>query len=400
MPKVLRILNRLVVGGPALHVLNLTHYMSPEFETVIVAGNKDDHEQGAEYLTDKHQIKPIYISEMTRSINFLNDFIAYRKIRKIIKDFKPDIVDTHGAKSGAIGRMAASSMGVPVIIHTYHGHIFHSYFNKIKTWLFIIFERYLARQTDVIIAISEIQKKELLSDFKIAAEKKFHVVPLGIDLNKFQNNYLQKRNHFRTEFGLDENEIGIGIVGRLVPIKNHHLFLEAIAYLLKKSTKKIKAFIIGDGLIKKNLELKAKALGIPYTTALNIDYDPYTLIFTSWRNDIDFVNAGLDIITLTSFNEGTPLSLIEAQASNKPIVTTDVGGIRDVVGENETALLSQIGDNLVFMNNLLNLVEDDNLRFKLGGNGFKYVEYKYNYERLVKDTSELYKNLLLKKAKS
>ena len=397
MPKVLRILNRLIVGGPALHVLNLTHYSSNEFETRLIVGNKDDQEQGAEYLADKFNITPLYIPEMSRNINFINDIKSFYKIRKQIKEFKPDIVDTHGTKAGVIGRLAAISMRVPVVIHTYHGHIFHSYFGKIKTKIFVLIEKLLATKTDAIVTISTSQRNDLLNEFKITRESKIHTILLGFDLNKFQTDYLMKRDRFRKEFGLGEDEIAVGIIGRLVPIKNQALFVDAISYVLTNTNKKIRAFIIGDGGIRKNLEQQCKNLSIPYTTALNIDFSPYKLIFTSWRNDIDVVTAGLDIITLTSLNEGTPVSLIEAQASNKPIVSTDVGGIRDILLQNDTALISDVCDSTKFKENLLRLIEDDMLREYLGKNGFEYVKDKFNFQRLISETAALYYDVLKKK---
>lgn len=397
MPRVLRILNRLIVGGPALHVMNLTHYMSDEFETMVIVGNKDDQEQSAEYMADKFNITPVYIPEMSRNINFFNDIKSFYKIRRYIKQFKPDIVDTHGTKAGVIGRLAAFSLKVPVVIHTYHGHIFHSYFGKIKTSIFVFIEKLLAHKTDAIITISRSQRDDLLKEFKISSADKIHTILLGFDLKKFQTDYFLKRQRFRNEFGLSEDEIAIGIIGRLVPIKNHRLFVEAISFALKKTNKKIRAFIIGDGGIRKSLEQQCRDSGIPFTNALNIDYSPYKLIFTSWRNDIDVVNAGLDIITMTSLNEGTPVSLIEAQASNKPIVTTDVGGITDILVENDTAFISRIADSTKFKENLLKLIEDDELRRQIGMNGYEHVKDRFNCERLVSETKSLYYALLASK---
>ena len=190
---------------------------------------------------------------------------------------------------------------------------------------------------------------------------------------------------------MGDDEIAIGIIGRLVPIKNHNLFLQGISYLLNAASKKIKAFIIGDGETRQALENKAEQLRIPFSH----DHDPNaSLIFTSWRNDIDVINAGLDIIALTSLNEGTPVSLIEAQAANKPIVSTRVGGIGDIVLENETALLSDINDFTSFQENLLRLVENDELRNSFNKKGADHVQEKFSVERLAYDMSHLYYELL------
>ena len=397
MPKVLRILNRLIIGGPLLNAAYLTRYMPHEFETLLVVGEKEDHEHDAGFITDQLGIKPLYIPEMGRSVNFQKDYKAYRRLKEIIKEFKPDIVHTHAAKPGAVGRFAAKNMKVPVIIHTYHGHVFHSYFSKLKTRVIINTERWLAKRTDAIVAISHQQLKELTVDFKIASEEKFRIIPLGLDLEKFQQDSSNKRKKFREEFGINNEELVITITGRLVPVKNHNLFLEGIDFVLKNSNRKIKAVIVGDGETRKDLEEKANQLGIKFTTEKE-SIHPHPLIFTSWRSDVDNINAGSDIITMTSLNEGTPVSLIEAQAANKPIVSTRVGGIGDIVVEGTTALLSDLDDKPAFYNNLLRLVENDGLRIKLGKNSSDFVMKQFSYQRLVKDMSVLYYELLNKKS--
>jgi glycosyltransferase involved in cell wall biosynthesis len=396
MPRVIRILNRLAVGGPVLNATYLTKYLSPEFETILVVGEKEEHEKSADYLAHQLGISYVSIPGMGRSINPAGDFLAYNQLKKLIKNFKPDIVHTHAAKPGALGRLAASASGVPAIVHTFHGHVFHSYFNSIKSGFFINTERYLARKTHVIVAISEQQKKELANDFRIAPYDKFKVIPLGFDLDRFHTFQDQKRMKFRKEFGLNDDEIAIGIIGRLVPVKNHYLFLKAVKHLLNNATKKIKAFIIGDGETREDLENIARESGIGYSTQYSPEH-PHPLIFTSWRSDIDVINAGLDIICLTSFNEGTPVSLIEAQAANKPVVSTRVGGISDIVIEGETALLANVEETEKFCDHLLRLVQDDELRGRLGRNSKNHVLERFSYQRLVKDMAHLYYELLDKK---
>ena len=396
MPRILRILNRLAVGGPVLNATYLTKYMMPEFETLLVVGEKEDHEKSAAFLTDQLDIEYKTVKGMGRSINPGSDFFAYQKMKKLIRDFKPDIVHTHAAKPGAIGRLAAAAMKVPAIVHTFHGHVFHSYFNSVKTNFFINTERYLARKSHAIVAISDQQKKELSIDFKIAPPDKFRVIPLGFDLDRFQTDQQQKRLKFRNEFALADHEIAIGIIGRLVPVKNHYLFLKGIAHVLQASNKKIKAFIIGDGETRADLENVAGQAGIKFSTEKDAAH-PHPLVFTSWRSDVDVINAGLDLVALTSFNEGTPVSLIEAQAANKPIVSTRVGGISDIVQEGETALLSDINDTAVFCDNLLKLVEDDELRHRMGSNSSQYVLERFSYQRLTQDMAQLYWELLSKR---
>lgn len=398
MPRILRILNRLAVGGPVLNATYLTRYMQPDFETILVVGEREDHEKTADHITAQLGIDYVTINGMGRSINPASDYFAYQKLRKLIKEFRPDIVHTHAAKPGALGRLAAKAEGVPVVLHTFHGHVFHSYFSPAKTKFFLQTERFLARRSDAIIAISEQQRKELAEDFRIAPAEKFHVVPLGFDLDRFQTGQEEKRKSFREEFGLEDDVIAIGIIGRLVPVKNHGLFLNALQHVLKHTSKKVKAFIIGDGETRAALEGQATALGISFSTEQSNEHR-HPLVFTSWRSDIDRINAGLDIICLTSFNEGTPVSLIEAQAANKPIVSTRVGGIADIVAEGQTALLSEVRDQEGFSHHLLQLVEDDALRARLGSNSRSHVMQRFSYQRLVADMSQLYRQLLQKKMK-
>jgi glycosyltransferase involved in cell wall biosynthesis len=395
MPRILRILNRLAVGGPVLNATYLTKYLAPEFETLLVVGEREEHEKSAEHLTTKLGISYTTIAGMGRSVNPLSDYKAYGDLKKLIRDFKPDIVHTHAAKPGAIGRLAASAMKVPVIVHTFHGHVFHSYFSSVKTNFYINTERYLARKSSAIIAISEQQKKELVHQFRIAPEEKFRVIPLGLDLDAFATAQDEKRKKFRTEFGVEDEEIAIGIIGRLVPIKNHYLFLKAITHVLHHTDKKIKAFIIGDGETRPDLENVAQQAGIAFSTE-NSGTHPYPLVFTSWRRDVDVIMAGLDIVTLTSFNEGTPVSLIEAQAANKPIVSTRVGGIADIVVEGKTALLGDVQDQDTFADQVLQLVQNDALRHDLGHTGRQHVIQRFSYQRLMHDMAALYCELLQK----
>lgn len=394
MPRILRIHNRLIIGGPTLNVLNLTKYLQPDFETLLVVGEKEGHEQDAGEMAEKMGIKPVLIPEMGRSIHPLKDYATYQKLRKIIRDFRPDIVHTHAAKPGAVGRFAAAMSGVPVIVHTYHGHVFHSYFGRAKTQVFLNIERAMGARSSALIAISEQQKKELAQDFRIAKPNKFKIVPLGFELQRFAAGYGEKRKKFREEFKVSDDEVAIGIIGRLVPVKNHGLFLEGIAHVLKKSGKKIRAFIVGDGETRDEIQAKAAALHIPFTKFGESRSSSNPLVFTSWRTDIDVINAGLDIICLTSLNEGTPVSLIEAQASNRPIVSTRVGGIQDIVAEGKTALLSDVSDGQRFADNLLKLVEDDNLRSELGKSGSEWVMEKFSVQRLANDFRKLYYELL------
>jgi len=391
--KVLRIINRFNLGGPTFNAAYLTKYLEPEFETLLVGGIKYEEEESSEFILEKLGLHPVIIPEMQRSINFKNDKIAYQKLIKIIKEFKPDIVHTHASKAGTLGRLAASKCGVPVIIHTFHGHVFHSYFGKTKTLLYKNIERYLAKKSSKIIAISDIQKKELTEEHKICKPSKMEVVPLGFDLERFQENKLEKRISFRKKYQIKDDEIAIGIIGRLVPIKNHKLFINAISQVKKTSSKKIRAFIIGDGEEKSQLINLLKRIELDYVE-WNEKQELVTVTLTSWIKDIDWANAGLDIIALTSLNEGTPVSLIEAQAAGVPIITTNVGGIKNIVIEDETALIVDSDSVDLFSEGLLKLVEDEEKRKVMAEKGWEFVQDKFSYNRLTKDMKELYLTLL------
>jgi len=392
MPKILRIINRLNLGGPTFNAAYLSKFLEPGFETMLVSGMKAESEESSEFIVKSLDLHPVYIPEMYRELNPFRDYKSYYKLRDIIRKFKPDIVHTHAAKAGAVGRLAAAHEGVPVIVHTFHGHVFHSYFNPAKTRVFLEIERYLAKKTTKIITLSEAQKNELSNIYKVAPSDKFEIVPLGFDLEKFGQDQDEKRRKFRKQYNIEDDEIAIGIVGRLVPIKNHSLFLKALKIVSLKTSKKVRAFIIGDGEERGNIELLATNLGLSYDQGPSVEKN--ILTFTSWIKDIDVSNAGMDVIVLTSNNEGTPVSLIEAQASGKPIVSTSVGGIEDIVVKNQTALLSPINDEQALAENLLKLIENEKLRCALSQNGADFVRNKFGYRRLCSDMATLYYSLL------
>ncbi|GDX51510.1 glycosyl transferase family 1 [Bacteroidota bacterium] len=397
MKKVLRIINRLNLGGPTYNAAFLTKYLEPEFETLLVSGMIDETEESSEYIAHELGLEPVYIPEMYRDINLVQDRKAYRKIKNIIREFKPDIVHTHAAKAGTLGRLAAINCKVPIILHTFHGHVFHSYFSPFKTRMFLEIERYLATRSTRIIAISERQKKELGLIYKVAPLDKIEVIPLGFNLKPFQENQVEKRKQFRKYYLLEDDEIAVSIIGRLVPVKNHKLFIDAMKIIFENTNKKVRAFIVGDGEERINIENYISSLGLDYVNFTK-EKRKSLITFTSWKKDIDVVNAGSDIIALCSFNEGTPVSLIEAQAANKPIVTTRVGGITDVVIPEKTALISSKKSVINFARNLFMLIEDDELRNQMGTTGHDFVSQKFSYTRLVKDMAELYNKLLKEKS--
>lgn len=385
MKKILRIINRFNLGGPTYNAAYLTKYLEKDYQTLIIGGKHDKSETSSMHILDNLGIKPIIIPEMQRPINPILDKIALKKIKKIIRDFQPDIVHTHAAKAGALGRKAAYELGVKQIYHTFHGHVFHSYFGKIKTNIYKKIERDLAKKSTKIIAISEIQKQELSEVYNICSKEKIEVIPLGFDLQKFYENKEIKRTKFREKWKIKESEIAIGIIGRLVPIKNHHFFIDVVQKAIAYSKKNLRFFIVGDGEYKENIIQKVKSYELNYST----DDTIADIQFTSWIKEIDEVNAGLDIVCLCSLNEGTPVSLIEAQASGNPIVTTNTGGIENIVIENKTALISKNNDQETFLSNLLTLINSRELRLKFSKLAIeKSKEFHYSY--LIKNIKKLY----------
>lgn len=389
MIRVLRIINRFNLGGPTYNATYLTAFLSDEFETKLIGGAHEEHEGASTFIPEKYGVKYEIVPELQREISFSQDRKALKKIRQIIREFKPDIVHTHASKAGFIGRLAAHKENVPVIVHTFHGHVFHSYFGKLKTNIFKSIERYLAKRSDAIIAISELQKEELSNVFKIASAEKFRIVPLGFDLTRFQENHQAKRQEFRNKYALEDDEIAIGIIGRLTAIKNHELFLNAVDHVLTNSKIKIKAFVIGDGELMQDLVGQSKLI----TEKHGLE----AFVFTSWIKQIDEALPGLDIVCLTSLNEGTPVSLIEAQASQTPVITTNVGGVRNVVDHEKTGFIVDSFDAEKFGNQLLELVESKEKRDFMSQNGWNHVKEKFHYLRLCKDVEQLYKELLKKK---
>lgn len=362
--------------------------MDDRFETVLVGGLPDIGESDSLYILEKYGVKPILLEEMVRQPNMKSDRRAYRKLKEIMRDFQPDIVHTHASKAGTLGRRAARACRVPVVVHTFHGHVFHSYFGKLKTKVFKEIERNLARKTDAIIAISELQKRELTEVHEICPAEKVSVVPLGFDLDPFRAKRTTEREATRKKFGLLPDEIAVAIVGRLAPIKNHTYFLDVAEAVLERTHQKLKYFIVGDGPEREAIEDRVAKMNARFPNAIQL---------TSWITDIGSFNAGMDIVCLTSKNEGTPVSLIEAQAAGIPVVSTEVGGVRDIVLEGETGFVVPLENKEDFIERLYSLVENENIREKMSQNGWNFVRDKFHYKTLVRNIEQLYVDLIEKK---
>ena len=384
--KVLRIINRFNIGGPTYNATFLTRFLSDEFETLLIGGLPEKGESDSLHILEEYGVEPILLPEMKRKPNFFSDRKALKKIKEIIAEYKPDIVHTHASKAGALGRKAALDMKVPIVVHTFHGHVFHSYFGKVKTELYKLIERKLAQKSSGIIAISDLQKNELVNTYKIVTENKVNVIPLGFDLQKFNQNLSEKRKNVREKFGVTDDQVAVAIIGRLAPIKNHSLFLETVALIQKETEKKLVFFIVGDGELREEIAQKV----------IELSKKGVDIRMTSWIKDINEFNAGMDIICLTSNNEGTPVSIIEAQASQVPVVSTNVGGVQNVMIDNETGYIVPKNNARIFADKLLVLIENEALRNEMGQKGWAFVKELFHFERLVKEMEHYYKELLTK----
>lgn len=386
--KILRIINRFNIGGPTYNATFLTKFLEDEYETMLVGGLPDVGESDSLYILKKYGVKPVLMEEMVRLPNLSSDRKAYKKLKELIIEFQPDIVHTHASKAGALGRKAAKACNVPIIIHTFHGHVFHSYFGKMKTTVFKAIERNLAKKSDAIVAISEIQKKELTEIHKICTAEKTYVVQLGFDLEPFHEKRLNLRISERKKWGLEPDDVAIAIIGRLAPVKNHDFFFDVIVDVLAQTTKSVKVFVVGDGSERGHIEVKVVEINKLHNNRIKL---------TSWISDIGEFNSAMDIICLTSKNEGTPVSLIEAQAGGIPVVTTDVGGVRDIVLEGNTGFIVKVNDKETYVKRVLELIEDKNKREIMSQNGWNFVQHKFHYKTLVKNMDKLYKDLLEKR---
>ena len=380
MIKIVRIIARLNIGGPAINVVLLSEGLKDDgFETTLITGRVEESEGDMSYFALEKGINPVIVNELARSISPIKDIKALCKIYRIIRKEQPDIVHTHTAKAGVVGRMAAILAGVPVKVHTFHGHVFEGYFSGPATKVFIAIERFLGRFTDKVVAVSNSVENDVSMRYNIVSKDKVAVIQLGFELEKFFEADKNK-GRLRQELGLGSDVLLIGIVGRLVPVKNHKMFLDVV----KKVPAKF--IIVGDGELRQELENYAAELGIRDK-----------VVFLGWRRDLENIYVDLDVVCLTSLNEGTPVSLIEAMASARPVLATDVGGVRDIVKNNENGLLVQSNDVDGFNKALLSMLEDREKRLEMGRYGREFVNENFRKERLIKDTENLYKSLLKEK---
>jgi glycosyltransferase involved in cell wall biosynthesis len=395
-PRILIILNRFVIGGPAVDIIPLAWHLNHDFDIRILYGEKEKNEIEPAFLLKQYpglQLKKMTL--LRRSINPLVDLLAFFNVLYKIFTFKPHIVHTHGAKSGFVGRIAASVAGVPVIIHTFHGHFFHSYFSKNTSRIIALVERWLGKITTHAIALSSIQKNDLVEKYKILPSPKITIIQLGVNFQQ-DKEFIEARDDFRKNYGLKENDVAIGIIGRIVAVKNHSFFVNVVEQLLKSPPDNpVAFFIIGDGNLKNKVEKDLQQKDVNFSNHSITQEN--RVVFTSWLTDIDKVMNGLDVIVLTSLNEGTPLSIIEGQYFRKPVVCTNVGGVKDTMLDGKSGFLVNNNDVIAFTQKLRLLIKNKDLRKEMGEQGYKYVSRKFSKQTEIEATKGLYLYLLKEK---
>jgi glycosyltransferase involved in cell wall biosynthesis len=379
-PRVLRVMTRLNVGGPARQALYLSREMeSRGFRTRLVWGAS---EPGEGRFDPPDGIANSYLPWLHREVSPADDVRAYRAIASIIGRWRPRIVHTHLAKAGALGRVAAHRGGVPVVVHTFHGHVLQEYFTALKNSAFAAAERGLARWTDALIAVAPSVRDDLLAR-GIGQEDQWHIVPVGVDIEPLVRTRIRQRDA-RARLGLPLEGSIVGCVGRMVPIKDQAGFLEA-ARLVSEHRPDTTFVLAGDGQLREKLARQAREmLGD-------------RVVFLGWVDDLPALYSAFDVVALTSKLEGTPVALIEASAAAKPVVATRVGGVREVVRDGNTGLLVAPGDVHALASNIAALLDDPSGARRMGREGRTWVRDRFAQERLADSLTDLYRELLARK---
>lgn len=381
--RVLNIVARLNVGGPAIHVTLITERLgAPDYESQLVAGKVGAEEGDMSYYAEEHGVTPILIPELGRELHPLRDIVTLWKVYRLIRQFKPHVVNTHTAKAGFIGRVAARLAGVPVIVHTFHGHVFHGYFSPLKTRFFILLEQIAGRMSDTIITLTEGQRTDLADNYHVAPRDRFTIMGYGLDLDAFARTP-RHANAFRETWHIPADAPLVAIVGRLVPVKNHALFLEAAAKVLAKIPD-ARFAIIGDGELRADLEAQADRLAIRGAVT-----------FTGWQREVAPVYADSDVLVISSVNEGTPFTVIEAMATGCPVVATAVGGIPDFLDHGKLGALVPSGDADALAEAILATLRQPPDAEYLRA----LIVERYGIARLTRDLDALYRELLDKKSR-
>jgi glycosyltransferase involved in cell wall biosynthesis len=381
--RVLRVIARMNIGGPAYHVSLLSGRLDRDrYKTLLLTGSLGGGEGSFEELAQRYEVNRRIVPGLRPELNPLSDLRALINLVRTIREFRPDVVHTHTAKAGTLGRIAAiiTPGARPVIVHTYHGHVLTGYFGRVLNAVFRSTERFLAVKSDRLLGVSDATVKELV-ELRIARASKFRTVPIGLDLEQLLAVERSDGDAFRTEVGAEPDDVLAVFVGRLVPIKRVDILIDAMA-LASARKSRLRMVIVGDGELRDTLERQVSHLGLGQAVR-----------FLGFRKDLSSILAGSDVAVLSSDNEGTPVALIEAAAAGLPAVATAVGGVADIVTDS-TGVLVAPGDVTAFADALLRLARDRDARERKGLAAREHVREPYAAGRLVRDIENLYQELL------
>lgn len=381
--RVVRVFSRLNIGGPAVHVILLTAGLRPlGYETRLVVGKESPREGNMLSLAAEKGVVCERVDGLGREIAPLRDVRALLGLHRILRSWRPTIVHTHTAKAGLLGRLAARVAGVPVIVHTYHGHVLRGYFSPTRTAVFRWLETRLASLADALVVVSEAIKRDLV-DLGVASAEKIRVVPLGLDLSRLSGPL--PRGVLRRDIGIGDDAPLVGMVGRLVPIKDVPTFLAA-ARLVRDVVGEARFALVGDGEDRTSLEAECRRLGLEGAVT-----------FFGWRSDLAAVYGDLDVVVNASLNEGTPVALIEALAAARPVVATRVGGTPDLLGEDVRGRLVPPADPHALAGAIVETLQESEAARRRAQAGREFVIARHSVARLVRDVDELYRELLAAK---
>jgi glycosyltransferase involved in cell wall biosynthesis len=377
---VFRLFSRLNVGGPAVHVILLTAGLKARgYSTCLAVGKESPREGNLLDLAAAKGVECLQLGTLGRDIRPLSDVRALWRLWRLLRRLRPHVVHTHTAKAGVLGRVAARLAGVPVVVHTYHGHVLRSYFGPVQNAVFRGAERLLGRTTDALVAVSESVKDDLVV-LGVADAAKIRVVPLGLELGGLTG--ALPRGRLRAQSGAPESAPLIGIVGRLAPIKDLPCFLAAAARL-RGAAPAARFAVVGDGEERAALEAEARRLGLDGAVH-----------FHGWQREMAHVYGDLDVVVNCSRNEGTPVALIEALAAGRPVVATRVGGTPDLLGRGAHGLLVPPGDPAALADAIMDVLRSPEAARARAACGRAYVLRQHSAERLVRDVDHLYRQLL------
>ena len=376
------------MGGPALHVSYLSAGLRDRgYETILVAGSVGQGEQSMAYVAEELGVPVVTIPHLHREISPVRDLLATVRLARIIRAERPAILHTHTAKAGAVGRVAAFLAGrrrPPIIVHTFHGHVLRGYFGRFWTGVFRLLERWLARITDALVAVSPEVRDELVA-FGVAPASKFRVIRLGIELDERLDRDGAARAETRRVMGIGDERFVVGWIGRMTAVKRTDIVLRSFSRLKDEGVDAVLC-MVGDGPDRRWVEDLAGELGVMRDS-----------LFPGYQEDVGPFFAAFDVFVLPSGNEGTPVTAIEALASGCPVVATRVGGVPDVVTDGEDGFLVEPGDVEELAARLAQLANDPDLRGRMGAAGRERMRSRYAVDRLIDDIDRLYRDLLEQK---